>query len=243
MKIVVTDLTRFHNGDIVCLAGINPESGECIRPMRDNNGRLDYFSFDSIKNSRVIPGSIIEGDFRPCKNPEPPHTEDHRAIGKVSVAGSATGAEFERILSESAYESIAGGFQSNPDGRLFRQAQYPKKSIITLALRDPAHQFKLTVSGNFGKTTFKAHIIDGAGLRVGWVPVTDLGFFVHLNEIIDDDPDLEKLNNFLWTQKTLFLRIGLGRPWGPSAEKFGCWLQLNGVYSFPNFRRDIRVYE
>lgn len=243
MKIVVTDLTRFNNSDIVCLAGIDPESGECIRPMRDNNGRLEYFAFDAIKKSKVIPGSIIEGDFRPCENVELPHTEDHRAIGKVSVVGNATGPEFEQILSESAYESIADGFKSHPDGRLFRQAQYPENSIITLALPDPAHQFKLTVSRDFGKTTFKAHIIDGAGLRVEWVPVTDLGFFVHLNDIIANDPDLKKLNNFLWTQKTLFLRIGLGRPWGMSPEKFGCWLQLNGVYSFPNFRRDIRVYE
>lgn len=243
MKIIVTDLTRFNNNDIVCLAGINPESGECIRPMQDNNGRLEYFSFDAIKKSKVIPGSILEGDFRPCTNLEPPHTEDHRAIGRISVAGNATGTEFENILEESAFQSIADGFESHPDGKLFRQPQYPQTSIITLALRDPANQFKLTSSSDFGKHSFKAHITDGTGLKVEWVPVTDLGFFVHLKDIIDSDRDLKKLNNFLWTQETLYLRIGLSRPWGMCPEKYGCWLQLNGIYSFPNFRRDIRVYE
>ena len=32
MKIVVTDLTRFSNPDLVCLAGIDIETGRCIRP-------------------------------------------------------------------------------------------------------------------------------------------------------------------------------------------------------------------
>jgi hypothetical protein len=33
MKIIITDLTRFANPDIVCIAGINPDTNECVRPM------------------------------------------------------------------------------------------------------------------------------------------------------------------------------------------------------------------
>lgn len=33
MEIVITDLTRFSNSEIVCIAGINQETGECVRPL------------------------------------------------------------------------------------------------------------------------------------------------------------------------------------------------------------------
>ena len=33
MEIIVTDLTKFANEDIVCTAGIEKDSNECIRPI------------------------------------------------------------------------------------------------------------------------------------------------------------------------------------------------------------------
>jgi hypothetical protein len=59
MKIIITDLTRFANKDIVCIAGINPKTNECIRPM-------PYIERASCEKLNILPGAIIEGDFTPC---------------------------------------------------------------------------------------------------------------------------------------------------------------------------------
>ncbi len=49
MQIIITDLTRFSKKDIVCIAGINPESGECIRPM-------PYIKTERCKELGILPG-------------------------------------------------------------------------------------------------------------------------------------------------------------------------------------------
>ena len=58
MKIIITDLTRFANKDIVCIAGINPETNECVRPM-------PYIKKASCKTINILPGAIIEGQRCP----------------------------------------------------------------------------------------------------------------------------------------------------------------------------------
>jgi len=243
VKIVVTDLTRFNNDEIVCLAGIDLDTKKCVRPMVENNGRLDYLSFDAVKKRNVTPGSILEGDFRPRAQQPDPHTEDHIVNGKIRVAGKCTRLEFEEILNLTSFPTIEAGFGKTPENRLYTEENYLSHSIVTLSIQDPASQFRLTIDDQYGGKKVKAHIIDQSGYRLSWVPVTDMGIFIHLDAITELDPDLSALNNFFWTQTHLYLRIGLGRPWGPSPEKTGCWVQLNGIYSFPNFRKDLRSYE
>jgi hypothetical protein len=41
MEIIITDLTRFSNTKIVCIAGINIKTNECIRP-------LPYITFEKM---------------------------------------------------------------------------------------------------------------------------------------------------------------------------------------------------
>ena len=64
MEIIITDLTRFTNPDIVCTAGINPATNECIRP-------LPYLPTNKCRRLNILPGAIIKGTFvaRPFTDP------------------------------------------------------------------------------------------------------------------------------------------------------------------------------
>lgn len=244
MKIIVTDLTRFSNKDIVCLAGINPETGECIRPMLPSQqGGLDYFTFQTVKDHKIIPGSCLEGNFVRQPNLSAPHIEDHRTVGLLQDIDAATGAAFEQVLEKSSFISLNAAFGKRPVNRLYVLATPPSLSIITLKLTSPKTQFSLVMDSGFGAVKFKAHVKDAQGYELSWLPVTDLGFCDHIAKIREADPQLRQLNAFIQCQRVVYLRIGLTRRYTPSPDRDGYWVQLNGIYSFPNYRKDLRIYD
>jgi hypothetical protein len=53
-KMIVTDLTRFSKPDTVCVAVIDLENGNCMRPM-------PYFSNETCRKLNLQPGAILEG--------------------------------------------------------------------------------------------------------------------------------------------------------------------------------------
>lgn len=243
MKIIVTDLTRFTNPDIVCLAGIDPQTGQCVRPMLENGTKLDYFTFKEVKGQGVIPGSCLEGNFIPVVGAHRPHIEDHRSRGDVYVIESASGADFEAVLERTAHTSVLGAFGARPNNRCYPRAAPPATSIATLRLDSPSTQFKLVMDEKYDAPKFKAHVTDAEGFELSWLPVTDLGFTDHIAKVRAEDPALVKLNAFLRSQRKLYLRIGLSRSYAAGPERDGYWVQLNGIYSFPNFRKDLRIYD
>ena len=243
MKIIVTDLTRFRDPTIVCLAGIEPVTGQCIRPMLLRQQTYKYLSFDAVKEKKVMPGSWLEGDFAKISNLKAPHLEDHSVIGNLRQHGASSGSDFERVLDNSSVSTVQAGFGTRPDNRLYARETPPACSIMTLKLSFPRTQFKLTVDTGFGAIKFKAHITDASGYELSFLPVTDLGFSDHLKQIRVTDPTLNGLNSFLHGQKTLYIRLGLTRPYAPKPERDGYWVQINGIYSFPNYRKDLRIYD
>ena len=52
MKIIVTDLTRFNNPSIVCMAGIREGATQCVRPM-------PYLERSECERVGIFPGSIL----------------------------------------------------------------------------------------------------------------------------------------------------------------------------------------
>lgn len=245
MKIIVTDLTRFSNREKVCLAGIDPSTGQCIRPMRlIEGGKTEYLAFESVKKNKVIPGSVLEGDFSPIPHSHTPHVEDHSFnAGRLKVIGSATGKEFERVLELTSSTTVKSGFGSLPDNRLFASTAPPSTSIMTLKVANPQSQFKLSVD-KYNDQKFKAHITDESGFQLSFLPVADLGISDHVASIREDDPTLNELNSFLQQQDTLYIRLGLSRVFSAgNPPRNGYWVQANGIYSFPSYREDLRIYD
>lgn len=190
-----------------------------------------------------MPGSCLEGNFIRQPNLSAPHIEDHRTVGFLKDIEAATGAAFEQVLEESSFTTINAAFGNLPVNRLYDLASPPPLSIITLKLISPRTQFKLMADSGFGALKFKAHVKDATGYELSWLPVTDLGFCDHITKITETDPQLLQLNAFIQRQRVVYLRLGLTRRYTPSPDRDGYWMQLNGIYSFPNYRKELRIYD
>ena len=235
MDIIVTDLTRFAKDDIVCIAGIDVKSKKCIRP-------LPYLAKSECKRLKLLPGAILEGKFTGPKRVDKPHTEDMDYEG-LSFKGSCTSGEFEGVLKTTIYSSINEGFDEKVpiEAKVIPYNDPPSRSIITLELKP--NQIEI-VRNAFDPKGLRLHIKDNDGRKYLYLSITDLGFYT-LAVSKQKDPDYTgELNEYIRSQKKVYLRIGLGRRFkNPYDGRDGFWIQVNGIYTFPEFMTKVRTYE
>lgn len=234
MEIIVTDLTRFSNDDIVCIAGIDVKSKQCIRP-------LPYVQKAKCRELNLVPGAILEGKFTKPKVIDKPHTEDMN-YEKLSFVGPCTSEEFEGVLKTTTYPSINEGFENKvPAGaKLIPPGDPPSKSIISLKLKP--NQLEI-VKNAFNPKSPRVNIMDNDGRKYTYLSVTDLGFYNFAVSKQKDPHYTDELNEFIKGQKMVYVRIGLGRYHKAPDGRDGFWIQANGIYTFPEFKTNLRTYD
>ncbi|MFZ2407314.1 MAG: hypothetical protein WAW41_19440 [Methylobacter sp.] len=233
-KIIVTDLTRFSNKDIVCLAGIDVDNGECIRPM-------PYLSALRCKELNLLPGAVLSGNFTASQNIEHPHTEDMNHQN-LQFHGHCSDAEFKQILSKSALQSIEQGFDVKLEDRQKHiPPEYtPSKSIITISVNPYGVR---VVQDQFDQKKIKIHFTDNNLKEYSFLAITDLGFHSYAENHFHETNSYNEINSVIQNQKEVFLRVGLGRLHENQQGKKGFWIQVNGIYSFPDYFKEARRYE
>jgi hypothetical protein len=228
MEIIITDLTRFSNPEIVCIAGINMVTNQCIRP-------LPYISVADCKRLNILPGNVINGDFTKIKNIENPHSEDcnHTKLNRVRICDSD---EFQELLDGDLVGSISEGFGYDfPEkGKVIPKDFTPTKSIVTLKINTRNIEI---VKDGFKEGNIRLNLLDNDGKRFSFLSITDLGFYNYAMKHFHDANFPQIINDFIRRQESIYLRIGLGREY-----QGGFWLQINGIYTFPNFDTEIRSY-
>ena len=81
-NIVVSDLTRFNNPSLVCLAGIDLNTGELLRPLDpkliDITNKYGYLSWQKCNDNNIHSGCLISANFEDYVHnpPQRPHVED-----------------------------------------------------------------------------------------------------------------------------------------------------------------------
>lgn len=229
--IIITDLTRFRNAGLVCTAGIDLQTGQCIRPM-------PYIDDATRARLNLQPGSILRGVFRPTATVDAPHNEDHNHTN-TNYIGQCSDLDFRRALELSLEECVSSGFNFDlsAGGKVvpIEHRNAIPQSIITIQIEP--RNFEI-VEDQYNPGKIKAHFRDSSGTRFRFISITDLGFFDYAREH-HDEGDLWSLNNFIHRQTELFLRVGLSRAY-QSGERNGYWLQVNGIYTFPVFMRELR---
>lgn len=232
MKIIITDLTRFANDEIVCMAGIEESTLECIRPM-------PYIKKDKCRDLNILPGAIIDGDFvnRQCTSP---HIED-RSYSKLKFYGPCSSDEFRNVLDKSSYKSAEDGFETVlSDNQKCIDCNVPiAKSIITLSL-NPKKLDIVEDRYNYGK--LRVNFDDGNNKKFRFLSITDLGFYEYALKYAKNNKIYE-LNSFIHKQRELYIRLGLSRQYTSDDGRSGYWMQVNGVYTFPEFNTEIRSYK
>jgi len=229
--IVITDLTRFSNPHLVCIAGIEPTTGQCIRPM-PYLGRAQYLALN------LLPGSILLGEFSPVPNGINPHREDthYQHLESIGICHTAV---FKSLLENDLSDSIATGFDIAGHHRYIPLQHQIIRSIITIKV-NPHHVQIVKNSYRLNSGRLKLH--DPSGEEEFYFSITDLGFH-RLIETHLKQNNLHKLNSFIHEQSEMYLRIGLSRAWQkPDTDEHGFWLQVNGIYTFPNYHQEIRSY-
>jgi hypothetical protein len=231
MKIIITDLTRFTNQDIVCIAGVNPETNECIRPM-------PYIQKSSCQKLNILPGAIIEGDFSP-RTCNAPHTEDKNRAN-LKFLGPCSSEAFKNILQSTSSASVEDGFGITlaSGQKCIPHDNPPTKSIITLPLNP--NDLNIVEDG-YKPGKLRVNFTDRAGNSFRYLSITDLGFFEYAERHAAEDK-IDELNDFIHSQEELYIRLGLGRLHQTSDGINGFWLQVNGIYTFPEYNEDIRCY-
>ena len=231
MKMIITDLTRFDNQEIVCIAGVNPETNECIRPM-------PYIPKLSCQKLDILPGAIIQGDFSSCQC-NAPHTEDQTGAN-LKFLGPCNSEEFKSILQNTSSASVAEGFgiTLRLGDKHIPHDTPPSKSIITLPL-SPIHLDIVEDSYKLGK--LRVNFTDRAGATFRYLSITDLGFFEYAERYADENK-IDELNEFIHSQEELYIRLGLSRCYQSPDGRNGFWLQVNGIYTFPLYSKEIRCY-
>lgn len=231
--IIITDLTRFHKPEIVCTAGIDEDSGECIRPM-------PYLALSECKRLNVLPGAKLSGYFTPSPERKGPHQEDYR-YKNLKFLGPSSSKEFKKALRQGLYENVEEGFEVtlNDYQKLIPIGCKTQRSIITVSI-SPS-EIKV-VEDSYKPGKIKLNFQDLSGRNFGYIPITDLGFHEYALQHHSHD-ELRKVNSMLKAQEEVYLRIGLGREYqSPYEERNGYWLQANGIYTFPDYIEEIRCY-
>lgn len=111
-------------------------------------------------------------------------------------------------------------------------------SIITIKVDPKAISI---VKDQYKLGRIKLTFSDQTGHQFNYLPITDRGFYDYAIAQ-KDDFELNSINSFFWNQEEIFLRIGLGRSYQQLGKPNSYWLQVNGIYSFPNYLEHIRNY-
>ena len=229
-QLVITDLTRMQGGH-VCIAGYNSQH-ECIRPMA--HGSIPESILFQNGKMIIYPFALVELELFEAE-PQPPHTEDiafnlyslPRFIREVHNR--------EDVLRWSLFDSVEAIFAQpvlTGPGYYVMDCQGPR-SLGTILC--PKIEQVFYEPGEAGSWDYRLAFSDqkGAAYRL---KIVDLGWHLYCNSLRGSGQEPAQiaatLSERLRASKT-YLRIGLARGWKKFPER--CYLQITGVYSFPDY--------
>jgi len=200
---------------------------------------MPYLRTTECVRLNILPGAILKGEFVPQKGLIGPHQEDARYSG-LKVGGPSSSKEFRQALEAGLHESVAAGFEIKLQ---VGQKHVPvghsvQRSIITIKV-DPK-SIKIIEDG-YKPGKVKVHFSDGSGHEFRFLSITDLGFHRYA-QTHRAQSDLARVNAFIKNQREAYLRIGLSRAYDIRGIS-GYWIQVNGIYTFPEFFSELRSYK
>lgn len=228
-RLVITDLTRMQGGR-VCIAGYNKKH-QCVRPVARGGIPESILSLNG--QLIVYPFALVELDlFEP--EPQPPHTEDI-LFNLYSLQHIITVQNREDVLNWSLFESVESIFDqpvlSGP-GYYVMDCQGPRSlgTILPAEVEQVAYK-----PGEEGIWDYRLTFTDQKG-ETYRLKIVDLAWHFYCNSLRSSGQEpahiAYQLSARLRSSK-IYLRIGLARGWKAFPER--CYLQITGVYSFPDY--------
>jgi len=231
-RFIITDLTRFATKEDVCTAVIDIETGECLRP-------IPYLKSARCAELNLQPGAVLEGEINLRADAVNPHIEDADHSNLVFI-GPSSAQEFKNILDRTLSTSVSNGFgiEFLVDQKHIPIGVRANCSIITIKVQPSQIQIR---EDGFKAGKIRVSFLDESGHQFRFLSITDRGFYDYA-EKHQADGSLPDLEEFVKSQNEIYLRVGVSRAFAISGRN-GYWLQVNGVYTFPDFHKEIRSYQ
>jgi hypothetical protein len=237
-SVVITDVTRME-APRVCVAGYAYDGGgpgRCIRPEHRYGDLTEPWL--GRRRPVVQPFAVVDLDLVEAR-PDRPHTEDWLIEdGYLEVARVLQPTERRLLLQnldDSAVENIFGTEIVEQMGWWVAKGT-GDRSLGTIE-PDRIWEVFYSYDDRKNKWDYRIAFRDKAGKRYK-LAVTDLAFRYYLDdrrvrEHVAPTIAAQQLTQFFRTCTALHLRIGLTR--GPRFSPDRCYLQITGVYSFPDY--------
>ena len=230
--LAITDLTRMQRG-AVCIAGQDP-AGNTIRPVLPPPGISERMARNGDK-ALIFPFAAVE--FELLKHtPKPPHTEDHLFDAKsIALKGVLKEEQKRRVLEKSLFADVAAIFEQpiqHSPGHSVADGIGPR-SVGTVRPKT-VHQI-FYEQGEDNAWNYRLGLYDPSDTYYR-LKITDLtwNYYCNSRRSAERDPAAiaDELTQLL-KHTTVYLRIGLSRGWAKFPDR--CFLQVNGVYTFPDY--------
>lgn len=234
-SIMITDLSKMY-GQRVCIAGYLKDY-TCVRPVNSDN-RINIEWITDSSNVIIHPFAVVELDFENRAVCQKPHTEDwlvsmnHRV--KVAILKKEEQIRLLSKIDDAAVESIFKAPIHN--GRYILKGE-GDRSLGTICLPQIINFYCDT---RFDKLGYRLKFKDNAD-TIYDLKVTDLAFNYFMNHFINHkNKDYREASEFMQRildESDVYLRVGLTRGWdiNQTMPQDKCWLQITGVYSFPDY--------
>lgn len=239
---IVTDVTRMA-APRVCVAGFFSDDGTPVRPVVPYKSPKEITEEFLWKGDLLIvrPFAEVRLSFtRPIS--EPPHTEDWEIDTRVIP-------ELVRILSpeerrlflqghlEPSVESIFGA-PIQEDRYICKGEGERSLGTILAEYVSEVTYGQRSYQDEEAKWEYRIRFTDGSGREFS-PAVTDLTFRAACDNLRDSKGwDLSRISEWMTeflgsARREVYLRIGLARGWEKYPDR--CYLQVTGVYSFPDY--------
>jgi hypothetical protein len=239
---IVTDVTRMA-APRVCVAGFFSDNGVAARPVMPYKSGKDITEEFLRKDDLHIVRPFAEvrlGFTSPI--PDPPHTEDWEIHPMVAP-------ELVRFLSPEERRTFLEGHLDPSVESIFgapiREDRYICKGEGVRSLGTVLAQRVSEVTygpkqyeGEEAKWEYRIRFTDASGREFS-PAVTDLTFRSACDYLRDRKGwDAGRINGWMTeflgsAKREVYLRIGLARGWDKHPDR--CYLQVTGVYSFPDY--------
>jgi len=229
--LTITDLTRMKENR-VCIFGID-EQGKGIRPNKYGTSE-EY----AIQNN-ILPFNEIEFDLTQISDTKPPHTEDWRINKQYTPMFIRTLSDEEKkeFLENILYPSVEDIFGAEIHENKYLNEGEGIRSLGTIKAKDIL--FVNYLARGEGKFNYRITFQDQSGAEYN-LQVTDLAFRNHCDAWRKMDLSTGRVGLLIkeYFENTLiFLRVGLARPFPEMQNR--CYLQVSGVYSFPDYLENV----
>jgi hypothetical protein len=218
----------------VCVAGCD-QAGTCIRPTLPHPGIRESSLYASGKPI-VFPFALVEYDLtRPV--PRPPHVEDWEYVPE-SVRFSERLDEGRRrtVLEHSLVEGVREVFDApvlEGPGHFVKEGEGSRSMGTIRPCRVSWTTYSLRQDG---RREYRLRFTDRCGMA--WdLPVTDLTwryYLDHQRDSLGHSPGriAAEMRQML-DSRECYLRLGLARGWATYPDR--CYIQITGVYAFPDY--------